>query len=223
MRVRDAMTTSVVTTSPEVSVKEAAVILAEHAVGGLPVIDRGGTALGVLTKADILLKEGGEVQGGLRRLLHRDETNALVSKIEARTVADAMSAPAITIEPERSISYAAELMLEHGVNRLPVIEHGKLSGIITRHDLVRMFARSDAELTEDIREEALSGLTWTEDLELTVNRGEVTLRGEVDSMFDAEGLPDRIRKIPGVVSVDSELAAWHPQGNKKVLVAIHRD
>jgi CBS domain-containing protein len=218
------MTASVMTISPEASLKEAAAILAEHGVGGLPVLDRDGSVLGVVTDADILLKEGGESpQGGLHKLLHRDEANALVSKIEAHTVGDAMSSPAIMVEAERSLGVAAELMLEHGVNRLPVVERGDVVGIITRHDLVRAFARSDAEIERDIREEAFSGIPWTEDLELTVKDGDVTLRGEIDSTYDAEAMPDRIRSIPGVVSVDSELAAWDVEGKKKVLVAIHRD
>jgi CBS domain-containing protein len=92
-----------------------------------------------------------------------------------------MSAPAITAEPMWPVSEAAEVMLEHGVNRLPVVEDGRLVGSITRHDLIRLFARSDPEIERDIREAALRGLSCTEDLELSVRNGEVTLRGEVDS------------------------------------------
>jgi CBS domain-containing protein len=224
MKVKDAMTTSVITISPDASLKEAAALFAEHAVGGLPVLDGSGSVMGVVTEVDILLKESGESpQGGLRGLLHRDETQALESKVNAHTVEEAMSSPAITVEAERSVALAAGLMLDHGVNRLPVVERGELVGIITRHDLVRAFARSDSELERDIREEAFSGISWTEDLQLTVKNGEVVLRGEIDSKYDAEAVPDRIRAIPGVVSVDSELSAWDLEGKKKVLVSIHRD
>jgi osmotically-inducible protein OsmY len=104
-----------------------------------------------------------------------------------------------------------------------VVEHGELVGIVTRHDLVQAFARSDAEIEQDIRKEAFGGLPWTEDLQLAVENGEVTLRGEIDTTYDAEALPDRIRRIPGVVSVDSELNAWDAAGKKKVLVSVHRD
>jgi CBS domain-containing protein len=224
MKVKDAMTASVVTISPDASLKEAAAILAEHAIGALPVLDGDGSVQGIVTEADILLKEHGESpQGGLRTLLHRDEVQAIEAKVTAHTVGDAMSAPAITVEAERSLALAAGLMLDHGLNRLPVVERGELVGIVTRHDLVRAFARSDSELERDIREEAFSGITWTEDLELTVKDGEVVLRGEIDSKYDAEAVPDRIRAIPGVVSVDSELSAWDLEGKKKVLVSVHRD
>jgi CBS domain-containing protein len=223
MNVRDAMTTSVVTISAQASLKEAAAILAEHAFGGLPVIDHDGSVQGVVTKADILFKEGGSPPGGLRNVLHRDEVHAIVSKIQARTVGDAMSTPAITVEADASLGSVAELMLEHGVNRLPVVAGGELVGIVTRHDLVLAFARSDGEIEHDIRREALAGVPWTEDIELTVKDGEVTLRGEIDSAYDAEVVPDLIRRIPGVVSVDSELTAWNVEAEKKLLVTVHRD
>jgi len=223
MKVKDAMTASVKTITPEASLKDAAGTFAEHRIGGSPVVDREGRILGVLTDTDILLKERAELPSrGLRSLLHPHEASALASKVEARTVEEAMSVPAITAEPTWPVSEAAEVMLEHGVNRLPVVEDGRLVGIITRHDLVRLFARSDSEIERDIREEALRGLSWTEDLELSVRNGEVTLRGEVDSTYDAEALPDVIRRIPGVVGVDSELTAWDVGRDRKVLVATRR-
>ncbi|HSI98218.1 MAG TPA: CBS domain-containing protein [Gaiellaceae bacterium] len=179
--------------------------------------------MGVITEADIVLKERAEVaRRGWRRFLHPREASALAAKIEARTVGEAMSAPAITAEARWPVAEAAESMLEHGVNRLPVLEAGRLVGIITRHDLVRAFARSDSEIEKDIREEALRGLALTEDLELRVRDGEVTIRGEVDSKYDAESLPDLVRRVPGVVGVDSELRAWDVEKERKVVVTAHR-
>ena len=75
-------------------------------------------------------------------------------------------------------------------------EGNDLVGIITRHDLVRAFARSDSEIEQEIREDAFVGLDRTVRLELDVNQGEVLLRGEVESPYDAEALPERIRRIP---------------------------
>lgn len=223
MKVKDAMTKSVRAIAPETSLKDAAANFAEHRIGGSPVVDREGRILGVLTDADILLKERAESPlRGLRSLFHPHEASMLATKVEARTVEEAMTAPAITAEAEWPVSEAAEVMLEHGVNRLPVVEDGRLVGIITRHDLVRLFARSDPEIERDIRDEALRGLSWTEELKLSVENGEVTLRGEVDSKYDAEALPDVIRRIPGVVGVDSELTAWDVEKDRKVVVTAHR-
>jgi CBS domain-containing protein len=164
---------------PDTSLKDAAAILAEHRIGGLPVVDDGSAVLGVITCADILLKERAESPaGGLRKLLHDREAKALEAKVEAHTVGEAMSTPPITAEENWLLSEAADEMLERGVNRLPVVEHDRLVGIITRHDLVRAFARGDAEIERDIRDEALLGLSWPDGLDVKVENGEVTLRGD---------------------------------------------
>jgi CBS domain-containing protein len=219
MKVKDAMTAEVRAVRADQSLKEVASILAEHRISGLPVIDDDRTVLGVVSEGDIVLKELAEVPHGLQRLFHRREATQLESKVEARTAGEAMSAPAIVAEPFWLVSQAAELMIEHGVKRLPVVEDGKLVGMLTRFDLVRAFARDDVEIEREIREEALSGLAWPEDLRLTVENGNVTLRGEVESTFDAEALPISIRRVPGVVSVDSELSGWDSGNDRKAVVS----
>lgn len=221
MKIRDGMTTDVKTVGPDASLKDVAAILAEHRISGLPVVDEDRRVLGVITKADIIIKELGEVPSGLHRLIHPREASVVATKVEARTAGDAMSAPAITVAPVYSLSEAAALMIEHGVNRLPVVENNeKLVGIITRFDLVRAFARNDAEIEQDIRAEALAGLSWPEEIQLTVTGGEVTLRGQIESKFDAEAVPALIRRIPGVVSVDSELSCWDTESDGKTVVAV---
>jgi CBS domain-containing protein len=220
VKVRDAMTTDVKTVGPEASLKDVAGILAEHRISGLPVVDDDRRVLGVITKADIIIKELAEAPSVLRRLLHHREATAVATKVAAQTASEAMNAPPITVEPAYLLVDAAELMVEQGVNRLPVVEDDRLVGILTRFDLVRAFARSDAEIEQDIREEALAGLSWPEELQLTVRDGEVILRGEVDSKFDADAVPASIRRIPGVVSVDSELRCWDLDSNTRTVVAL---
>jgi CBS domain-containing protein len=216
------MTARVATVGPHTPLKEVAHVFATRGIGGLPVIDGEGSLLGVITEADILLKERiGETPRGLRRLFHRRRNEALRRKIDARTVGEAMSSPAITIESWLSVSAAAELMIEHGVNRLPVVKGPDLVGIITRHDLVRAFARSDREIEQEIREDAFVGLDRTDRLELDVNEGEVLLRGEVESSYDAEALPERIRRVPGVVAIDSELSAYDSETDDRFIVSVH--
>jgi CBS domain-containing protein len=223
MRVRDAMASPARTIRPGASLKEAAAIFAEHGIGGLPVVDIEGRLVGVVTEADILVKESAaSPPRGLRKLLHRREAAVLATKAEARTVKEAMTSPAITIESDAPLTKAAERMLDEGVNRLAVVDDEKLVGIVARHDLVRAFARSDSEIERDIREEALRGLTYPEELELRVRGGDVTLRGKVDSRFDAEILPELVRRVPGVVAVDAALSGWDPQAKREVRVAVHR-
>jgi CBS domain-containing protein len=222
MKVTDAMTTDVKTVRPATSLKDVAAILSEHRISGAPVVDDAGSLLGVISEADIIVKEGAELPyRGLSSLMHHREAKALATKLEARTAGEAMSAPAITIEGWESLSEAAKFMIEKGVNRLPVVEEGTLVGILTRADLVRAFARSDSEIAREIREDALQGVSFPEDLDMKIENGEVTLRGRVDLKLDAEILPVSIRRVPGVVSVDAELDCWDPEAARKTVVALH--
>ena len=101
-------------------------------------------------------------------------------------------------------------MLGAGVNRLPVVDAGRLVGIVTRADLVRAFVRPDAEIAKDIRHGVVERCMWIDSrtLQIKVDAGEVTLVGCVDSRRDAEVLPRLVGAVPGVVGVDSHLT-WH--------------
>ena len=224
MKVTDAMTHDVMTLASDASLKEAAELFDRHGIGGAPVVDVAGHVIGVLTDKDIVIKERGSVpHRSWRDLLLRPAAVASVAaKVEARIVADAMSAPAIAASARWSIADVADVMIEHGVNRLPVLDDEKLVGIITRHDLVHAFARSDAEIEEDIRDEALRGLALPEQIAVEVHEGAVTLRGEVESTYDAEAVPRMVRRVPGVVAVDSELNAWDTDKQRTVVVASHK-
>jgi CBS domain-containing protein len=74
-----------------------------------------------------------------------------LAKLRAHTAGEAMTAPALTIEPSQPVAEAARRMVDRGVNRLPVVEDGRLVGIVTRADLVRLFTRSDEEIARAIR------------------------------------------------------------------------
>ena len=144
------------TVEPLTPLKEVARLLVERRVSGVPVVDDDGTVVGVVSEGDILVKERDRQSPAslLGHLLEWDEGNRL--RREARDAADAMTGPAVTIRPSRSVSEAASLMLDRSVNRLPVVDqHGKLVGIVTRADLVRAFARSDEEIEREIREDVI--------------------------------------------------------------------
>ena len=209
MRVRELMVESVIAVGPEAPLKDVAAILAEHRISGLPVISEQRAVIGVVSEADILVKERGPEarHGGLIGWLLAggvpdDE------KLAARKSGEAMTSPAITMGPERNVSAAARLMTENGIKRLPVVDNdGKLAGIITRSDLVRAFARPDGEIEREIREDVVRQALWLEGegLDVRVERGEVTLSGELERRSDAELLPRFTARVPGVVTVDSSL------------------
>jgi CBS domain-containing protein len=207
MKVENLMTRDVVTVTPETPLKDAAAVLASRKISGVPVVDSSGAVVGVLSEADILAKESGrKARGGvLGWLLEADV--ALDDKVRAKTVGEAMTAPAITIPPGRPVHEAATCMVTESVNRLPVVEDGKLVGIVTRADLVRAFARTDAEIAEEIESEILKRTLWLEPGAVTVSveDGVVHLEGKVETETDAELLPVFVARVPGVVSVDASL------------------
>ncbi len=207
MKVRELMTKDVVSVGPEASLREAARILVEHRISGLPVTV-GTEVVGVLSEADIVAKaSGGSDQGGLLTWLFEPQPYA--TKASARIVGEAMSAPAITIAANRPAHEAARKMITEGVNRLPVVEDGKLVGILTRSDIVRAFTRDDGELATEIRDDILRRTFWVEpgSVAVTVKDGQVTLKGEVETEADTEMLPIFVSRIPGVVAVHAELRA----------------
>ena len=203
MKIKDVMTRDVITVGPEMSLKEAAAILGRNGISGLVVVDGDGTVVGVLSEADILYKEGGErsAHTGLLGWLFETGGSALEQKLAARTVGEAMTAPALTIGPERPVHEAATRMIEDGVNRLPVLKDGKLVGIVSRADLVRAFTRTDEEIGDEIRNEIVTRTLWLEPdaVEITVERGNVVLAGQVETATDAELLPIFVERVPGVV------------------------
>jgi len=207
MKVRELMTRDVVSVRPDASLREAAALLTEHRVSGLPVV-RGNEVVGVVSEADIVAKAGGGAEhGGLLSWLFDPEPRQ--QKVEARTAGEAMSAPPITIAPTRPVHEAARKMLNEGVNRLPVVEDGKLVGILTRADIVRAFTRDDGALAAEIRDDILTRTFWVEPgrVAVTVVDGRVTLKGEVETEADTEMLPIFVSRVPGVVTVNADLRA----------------
>ncbi len=209
MRVQDLMTVNVVSVRPDALLKDAAALLAEHRVSGLPVVDDDGRVLGVLSEADVLFKETGreEWHGFVERLIAVSPSR-LDLKLAARTVAESMSAPAVTIGPGRPVTDAATRMIQEGIGRLPVVDdEGGLVGIVTRADLVRAFVRTDAEIEREIREDVLRRTLWLEPdrVQIEVAAGEVRLSGVVETRTDAELIPTFVQRVPGVVAVLSKL------------------
>lgn len=218
MRVEDVMTKDVKTVAPDTPLREVARILAESKISGIPVVEDG-KVVGVISEADILVKEGGQRpgRGGLLGLL-LDDRRDLETKLQARTAGEAMTSPAITIGPKRTVTEAATRMVEEKVNRLPVVDdEGNLVGIVTRADLVRAFVRSDEEIAREIREDVVFRTLWIppEQVEVEVERGVVTLRGHVENQSDAELLPGFVQRVPGVIAVESRLTWEDEDGRRK--------
>jgi CBS domain-containing protein len=205
------MTTDVVTTTTETPLRDAVRTLAQSGISGMPVLSADGAIAGVISEADVLAKERrlpDDERGPIGRWL--GHVSAADPKHEARSVGDAMTSPAVVIPAYASISTAAGRMLEHEVNRLPVVDgRGKLVGIVSRADLVRAFVRTDEAIAADAREQielqqALAGDTSMVGIE--VKDGDVVLTGSVRRRSDAELIPQMVRHLPGVIEVRADLS-----------------
>lgn len=207
MRVADVMTTEVLTVAPETSLKQVAELLTARGISGAPVVDAERRVLGVVSEADIIVKERRLTEPDLwHRLIGHGGGEGAAAKRAARTAGEAMTAPALTVLPTRRVDAAAAIMLDRQVNRLPVVDdRGVLVGIVTRADLVRAFVHTDEEIAQEIRQEVLLRELWLqpEDFAIRVERGEVTIEGQLASDAERDLLVRRIGLVPGVVSVDA--------------------
>jgi CBS domain-containing protein len=205
MIVAELMRRSVVTVPTTMPIKDLARLFVEQDISGAPVVDGSGRIEGVVSVGDIVNKERGVVPRSGQRLEWLFGEEADSSKRTARTAGEAMSRPAVTIGPTSSAAEAARMMVMHGVNRLPVLEDERLVGIVTRSDLLRAFARSDEEVSREIRGDVLLHTLWLQPqtLDVRVQDGQVTLAGIVETRTDAELAAAYVARVPGVVSVDS--------------------
>lgn len=211
MKVRDVMTGTVVSVQQGTPLKEVAQVLIERRISGVPVVDRDGVVVGVVSEADFLVKgQGADAirHRPLARFLGESrETQAQLAKLAAVVAAEAMTAPAITIGAGRPISEAAALMTSRRVNRLPVVDDGRLVGIVTRTDLVRAYVRSDDELVRTIREEVLRRILWLDPVLFTVvvRDGEASISGRVRRRSTAEMIENSASMVPGIIDVHTDV------------------
>lgn len=208
MNVEEVMTKEPIAVGPETPLKDVAAILVANGISGLPVIGVEKEVLGVVSEADLVAKSA--LPEERERLLPLRRTGKDPKKASARTAGEAMTSPALTIGPRRNVGEAARTMIEHGVNRLPVVDDaGHLVGIVTRADLVRTFARPDEEIRREIEQEVVLGMLWIppDRVKVQVHRGEVKLEGRLETEVDVELLPRLVERVPGVVSVTADLHA----------------
>jgi CBS domain-containing protein len=211
MTIADVMSKPVFTVRRDTPLKDVARLLIDHGVSGVPVVDDDGSVLGVVSEADFLVKEQGSAEVHHRRLARvRGETAATRHQIDvlaAESAGEAMTAPAITIEATRPIREAASVMISRRVNRLPVVDDGRLVGIVTRADLVRAYVRSDDELVRTIRDDVLLKILWLDPagFDVSVVDGVATLEGHVDLRSTAAIIEETVRMVPGIVACNAHV------------------
>ncbi len=146
MKASDAMRRDVVSIRPDASILEAAQLMVEHEISGLPVVDETGALVGVVTEHDLLRRErtGAKWQRPewLEFLINPNRLSLEYAQSRSRKVAEVMSVNPVTVTQDEPIARVVRLMHERRIKRVPVMHHGKLVGIIARADLVRAFAQA---------------------------------------------------------------------------------
>ena len=207
MRAKDLMTSKVVTVSTGNSIWHAAQIMLDHDVSGLPVVDDSGRLAGMFTQGDLLhrIELGTEGTG----VAPEQRLGAYV-KAHSWNVGDVMTATVISAGEETPIHAVATLMDRHRIRRMPVVREGRLVGIISRKDLLRVVAAAGRDTIppgdDAMRRAILARLTENPDLRgahltVTVSGGVVHLGGTIGS--DAERKVARVtaESVRGVEKV----------------------
>jgi len=210
MNVRNVMTREVTTVTPDTSLRDLAHLLSERQISGAPVVDAAGTVVGVISEADLLVKQLSRPLSRrlpLEWILGERHDPEELRRRAATTVGGAMSSPAVTIDIDRPIREAANLMVDRRVNRLPVLEDGRLVGIVTRADLVGAYLTMDTDIGEAVRDKVLRKTMWLdpEAFDVSVNEGVVRIAGTVDRRTTAGIIERLIGVTDGVIEVQSEL------------------
>lgn len=140
--VREAMTRHVITISPDADLHEAAQILSEHKISGMPVVDKSNRVVGVISQADILVLAGMQKEHTFKDILRKVLGEPMPAKKAGDTVKDVMSFPPITSKADDELGEVSQILDERRIKRLPVVDdEGKLIGIIARADIIRLIGK----------------------------------------------------------------------------------
>ena len=189
LKVREFMTAEVVTVTLDTRFKALAGLMAIHHVSALPVLDPEGRVAGVVSNVDLLRKDECQEEPG-------------------RTARDVMTSPAVTVPPDATIVSAARLMDRHRIKQLVVVgAGGRLAGIVTTHDLLRVYLRSADEIRAEIIGEVLPSCPGVNPalVEVTVADGILTLDGEVEKKSVIPLAVHLAHEVDGVVDVVDRL------------------
>jgi CBS domain-containing protein len=203
------MTADAMSVDAEAPFKQIVDIMEAFGYNALPVVDSSGRVLGLVSSADLVPKiefAGTEEQPhlfeGRRHRTARD-------KAAATAAAELMTTPAVTVLPQTTLVEAAKIMDSGDLKRLPVVDElGRLTGMVTRSDLLKVFLRDDTDIRREIRTEVLADLVGVEpsQIHVDVDDGVVTLLGRLDRRSLVPVTIRHIERVAGVVDVVSHLS-----------------
>jgi CBS domain-containing protein len=216
MRAIDVMTNQVLTATPQTTVQDAAKLMINNRVSGLPIVDGNGQLVGIVTEGDLLRRAESGTERRHSRWSKWFSPNSRLAgeyiKSHARRVADVMSRDVISVTKLASLGEIADLMEARRIKRVPVAHNGKLVGIVSRADLLRVLASGGVNSSEDdrdgsIRSRLLADLRkqrWTNcsESDVVVSDGVVHFWGIVGSEEERRALRVAAENTPGVRGVE---------------------
>ena len=216
MQAKDVMTTDVVTVDPESDVTSVAKTFLDHRISAAPVVDRDGVVVGVVSEGDLMRRARPAQRRSWWLSLVADSTAKFVREHGTR-VRDIMTPTVVSVGAETPLSDIAAILESNNIKRVPVIEEGRLVGLVSRADILRGLAAlgdsQDRPAPEDheIREKIVQLIrqqteAWMGSMKVIVANGEVHLWGTVESKEDADAVRVAAESVVGVDKVHNHLS-----------------
>lgn len=220
MQAKDIMTVNVISVTEDTPVHEVVGLLLKHRISAVPVIDSERHVIGIVSEGDLLRPEGNEriaVERPWRLEAVFAGKSVEFKKSDARTVSTVMTRDVFTVAGDTPLNEIAQILESQHIKRVPVLEKGRLVGIVSRANLLHGLAAAIVERHEpgaardrEIRDELLQILLDEHDLDtvlvnVTVADGKVRLWGVVENSKEAAVAERVARTLPGVTSVENNL------------------
>lgn len=211
----DVMTIDVISVTPETPLREIAKLMCTKRISGVPVVDQENRIIGIVSEADLIghVKIVGERRPSwwLSAFVHGSLLAREFAKTHGRTAGDVMTPDVITVAPTASVAEIATILEQHRIKRVPVVEDGKLVGIVTRSNLLQGLVTADVAKPASrddraIREWLLALLEtqrWAHlpSKNIVVQNGVVHLWGVVETEDERHALRLAAENVPGVKRV----------------------
>jgi CBS domain-containing protein len=216
MRAIDVMTRDVVTATPEMTVQDVAKLMINHRISGVPIVDGDRQLVGIVTEGDLLRRSETGTERQHSRWSEWFSPNSRLAaeyiKSHARRLADIMTREVVNVSELATLSEIADLMEARRIKRVPVVHDGKLVGIVSRADLLRVLASGGACLLDDDRDRPICNRLLAElrkqkwanpnESDIIVSNGVVYFWGIVGSEEERRALRIAAENTPGVRGIE---------------------
>lgn len=199
MKISEVMTRDVITAAPDDPVMHVAGLLTEHRFAAVPVVDDGGALVGIAAEADIIRDR---MPADPRLHLRRDEQTAAAPP--GGSVAEVMTTRVRFVDARDDVSDVAALLLHERLRSVPVLDRGRLVGMVSRRDLLRVLVRPDEAIVEDLRRLIEEYTGEADGWDVRLHAGKATVRrtsGRPDSV-EVQAIGALARTVVGVVGVE---------------------